>query len=36
MWNRMQEGMLQMMVPARKPRAAEDSDEPVESDGTNP
>ena len=36
MWNRMQEGMLQMMVPARKPRAPTDSDEPVDSDGTNP
>src|SRR4026209_2458533 len=36
MWSRMQEGMLQMMVPARNPRAAEDSDAPVESDGTNP
>jgi polyhydroxyalkanoate synthesis regulator protein len=37
MWNRMQEGMLQMLVPARKPRgAAEPGDEPAESDGTNP
>ena len=27
MWNRMQEGMLQMMVPARKPRAPGDSDD---------
>ncbi len=37
MWNRMQEGMLQMLVPARKPRsAAQEADEPADSDGTNP
>lgn len=37
MWNRMQEGMLQMMVPPHKPRApGEPDDEPMESDGTNP
>jgi len=36
MWNRMQEGMLQMLVPARKPRSPADADEPVDSDGTNP
>lgn len=34
MWNRMQEGMLQMLVPARKPRdAAPEDGEPVDSDG---
>ena len=32
MWNRMQEGMLAMLVPARKPR---DSAEPGESDATD-
>jgi polyhydroxyalkanoate synthesis regulator protein len=37
MWNRMQEGMLQILVPPRKPRAPGDpDDEPMESDGTNP
>ena len=41
MWNRMQEGMLQMLVPARKPQAASETeagpdDEPANSDGTNP
>ena len=37
MWNRMQEGTLQMLVPARKPRGtAPDADEPADSDGTNP
>ena len=37
MWNRMQEGMLQMLVPPRKPRVPGDpDDEPMESDGTNP
>jgi hypothetical protein len=36
MWNRMQEGMLQMLVPARKPReAAEADDEPDGTEGTN-
>ncbi len=36
MWSRMQEGMLQMLVPARKPRSGAESDEPVGPDGTNP
>ncbi len=36
MWSRMQEGMLQMLVPARKPRSGAESDEPADSDGTNP
>ncbi len=37
MWGRMQEGLLQMMVPARKPRSSpEPDDPPAESDGTNP
>jgi hypothetical protein len=37
MWNRMQEGMLQMLVPTRKPRGSADADdEPADSDGTNP
>jgi hypothetical protein len=37
MWNRMQEGMLQMLVPARKPRSpADPEEEPADSDGTNP
>jgi len=34
MWSRMQEGMLQMLVPARKPRSGTESDEPADSDGT--
>ena len=34
MWSRMQEGMLQMLVPARKPRSDTESDEPADSDGT--
>ena len=33
LWNRMQEGMLSMMVPARKPAAAAEPDEPGESGG---
>jgi hypothetical protein len=38
MWNRLQEGMLQMLVPPKKPRATpgEEDDAPAESDGTNP
>ena len=39
MWSRMQEGLLQMLVPARKQRSGQGSDEPeepLESDGTNP
>ena len=36
MWSRMQEGMLQMLVPARKPRETPDADEPAEPDGTKP
>jgi polyhydroxyalkanoate synthesis repressor PhaR len=36
MWSRMQEGMLQMLVPARKPRSGTESDEPAGPDGTNP
>jgi polyhydroxyalkanoate synthesis regulator protein len=38
MWNRLQEGMLQMLVPPKKPRATPgaEEDEPAESDGTNP
>src|SRR5688572_18734073 len=36
MWNRMQEGLLQMLVPARKPRSPADSDEPADSTGTDP
>jgi hypothetical protein len=28
MWSRMQEGMLQMLVPARKPRTDPEPDEP--------
>jgi polyhydroxyalkanoate synthesis repressor PhaR len=36
MWNRLQEGMLQMLVPARKTRSAAEPEEPTESDGTNP
>jgi polyhydroxyalkanoate synthesis repressor PhaR len=36
MWSRMQEGMLQMLVPARKPRGAADADEPDEPDGSKP
>lgn len=36
MWSRLQEGMLQILVPARKPRTATGTDEPVDSDGTNP
>jgi polyhydroxyalkanoate synthesis repressor PhaR len=39
MWSRMQEGMLQMLVPARKPRAPAEpdtSDAPADPDGTNP
>jgi hypothetical protein len=34
MWNRLQEGMLQMLVPARKPRPAAEPEEPADSDGT--
>jgi polyhydroxyalkanoate synthesis regulator protein len=33
MWNRMQEGMLSMLVPARKPAAPAEPDEPGESGG---
>jgi polyhydroxyalkanoate synthesis repressor PhaR len=33
MWNRMQEGMLSMLVPARKPAAPAEPEEPGESDG---
>jgi hypothetical protein len=33
MWSRMQEGMLQMLVPARKPRGTPETDEPTEPDG---
>jgi hypothetical protein len=36
MWNRMQEGMLQILVPPRKQHADADSEEPADSDGTNP
>ena len=36
MWNRMQEGMLQMLVTPRKARAGAEPDEPANSDGTNP
>jgi hypothetical protein len=36
MWSRLQEGMLQMMVPARKPRAPAEAEEAADSDGTNP
>ena len=32
MWGRMQESMLSMLVPARKPGAAAEPDEPAESD----
>jgi hypothetical protein len=32
MWNRMQEGMLAMLVPARKTRAAGETDDPAEPD----
>ncbi|MGQ0429096.1 MAG: polyhydroxyalkanoate synthesis repressor PhaR [Gammaproteobacteria bacterium] len=34
MWNRMQEGMLAMLVPARKPSPPAGPDEPGESGGT--
>ncbi len=34
MWTRMQEGMLQMLVPARKPRGGTEPDEPADSDGS--
>jgi hypothetical protein len=34
MWGRMQEGMLQMLVPGRKPRSSTDPDEPADADGT--
>jgi len=36
MWSRMQEGMLQMLVPARKPRDTPETDEPADTDSTNP
>jgi polyhydroxyalkanoate synthesis repressor PhaR len=36
MWSRMQEGMLQMLVPARKPRSSPEADEPADPDGTKP
>jgi hypothetical protein len=32
MWNRMQEGMLAMLVPARKTRAAGEPEDPAEPD----
>lgn len=35
MWNRMQEGMLAMLVPSRKPRAGADTDGPADSDETS-
>ncbi len=36
MWGRMQEGLLQMMVPARKPHGSPETEEPAAPDGTNP
>jgi polyhydroxyalkanoate synthesis repressor PhaR len=36
MWSRMQEGMLQMLVPARKPRSGTETDESTGADATNP
>jgi polyhydroxyalkanoate synthesis repressor PhaR len=33
MWNRMQEGMLSMLVPARKPATSAEPEEPGDSDG---
>jgi polyhydroxyalkanoate synthesis regulator protein len=36
MWGRMQEGLLQMLVPPRKPRATPETDEPAGPEGTNP
>ncbi len=34
MWSRMQEGMLQMLVPARKPQSTAETDESTDPDGT--
>jgi polyhydroxyalkanoate synthesis repressor PhaR len=36
MWSRMQEGLMQMVVPPRKPPRSPESDEPADTDGTNP
>jgi len=36
MWSRMQEGMLQMLVPARKPHGGPETEEPAEPDGAKP